>query len=310
MPVFSRRRRAGRARSQAKPGSTGRGRPSHGGGSHGTSEQDGQPSVPAAGPLLGPRAERREREPIGTRRSGEPRRAGPPGWLLERVLYRDALMLVIDKPAGLPVHAGPRGGDNLEDHLDALRFGLPRRPALAHRLDRDTSGCLVLGRHRQALARLGRLFADGKVAKTYWAVVVGSPPEPEGQIELALLKETTRAGWRMRPEPTGQAALTLYRTLATTAGLTWLELQPRTGRTHQIRVHCAALGCPVLGDPVYGPQPSPGTSLPPLHLHARAIALPLYASKPPITVTAEPPAPFAATLRDTGLAERSIASKS
>jgi tRNA pseudouridine32 synthase/23S rRNA pseudouridine746 synthase len=76
-----------------------------------------------------------------------------PGLLLSRLLYRDAMMLVIDKPAGLPVHAGPKGGPNLEDHLDALRFGLPRRPGLAHRLDRDTSGCLVLGRHRQALAR-------------------------------------------------------------------------------------------------------------------------------------------------------------
>ncbi|CAX25131.1 protein of unknown function [Methylorubrum extorquens DM4] len=89
---------------------------------------------------------------------------GPP------LLYRDALMLVIDKPAGLPVHPGPKGGPTLTDHLDALRFGLPRRPEAAHRLDRDTSGCLVLGRHAKALARLNRLFADGKVDKTYWAL--------------------------------------------------------------------------------------------------------------------------------------------
>jgi tRNA pseudouridine32 synthase/23S rRNA pseudouridine746 synthase len=95
--------------------------------------------------------------------------------MLARVLYRDGLMLVIDKPAGLPVHRGPKGGLSLEDHFDALRFGLPRAPALAHRLDKDTSGCLVLGRHRKALAHLGLLFKHGKVGKTYWAVVEGSP---------------------------------------------------------------------------------------------------------------------------------------
>ncbi len=93
-----------------------------------------------------------------------------------RLLYRDALMLVIDKPAGLPVHPGPKGGPTLTDHLDALRFGLPKRPQAAHRLDRDTSGCLVLGRHAKALARLNRLFAESAVEKTYWAVVEGGPP--------------------------------------------------------------------------------------------------------------------------------------
>src|SRR5512135_873198 len=102
--------------------------------------------------------------------------AAPPGKnprLVERVLYRDGLMLVIDKPAGIPVHAGPRGGPNLEAGFDALRFGLPRAPALAHRLDRDTSGCLVLGRHPKALRRLGALFAEGSVEKVYWAIVAG-----------------------------------------------------------------------------------------------------------------------------------------
>lgn len=220
--------------------------------------------------------------------------APAPGWLLERVLYRDALVLILDKPAGLPVHAGPKGGANLEDYLDALRFGLPRRPALAHRLDRDTSGCLVLGRHRQALARLGRLFAGGRVTKTYWAVVAGAPPEPEGVIELSLAKRSEVRGWWMQVDPAGQRAVTRYRTLGGDGALTWLELEPQTGRTHQIRVHCAALGCPVLGDPIYGPK---GASLPPLHLHARAIALPLYPGKPPITATAEPPQPIGTTLR-------------
>src|SRR4051812_13109839 len=98
-----------------------------------------------------------------------------PEALHSRILYRDGLVLVIDKPAGLPVHAGPGGGPNLERSFDQLRFGLPHPPALAHRLDRDTSGCLVLGRHRKALARLGRLFQAGLVGKTYWAIVEGMP---------------------------------------------------------------------------------------------------------------------------------------
>ena len=100
--------------------------------------------------------------------------------LLARVLHRDGLMLVIDKPAGLAVHRGPKGGGSLEDHFDALRYGLPRPPSLAHRLDKDTSGCLVLGRHRKALAHLGLLFKHGKVGKTYWAVVACGPTEDEG----------------------------------------------------------------------------------------------------------------------------------
>ena len=217
--------------------------------------------------------------------------------IVERLLYRDGLILVIDKPAGLPVHAGPGGGPNLEAAFDALRFGLPRPPALAHRLDRDTSGCLVLGRHRKALARLGRLFAAGQVEKVYWAVVDGAPAEPEGQVELALRKLTRRTGWTMVADRNGQTAITDYRVLGRTDGLTWLECRPRTGRTHQIRVHCAALGCPVVGDPTYG---RPGAPRGPLMLHARALTLPLYPGKPPIEVTAPVPAHMRAPLQACG----------
>src|ERR1700756_1645690 len=99
------------------------------------------------------------------------------------LLYRDGLMLALNKPAGIAVHRGPKGGASLEDDFDALRFGLPRKPALAHRLDRETSGCLVLGRHRRALAQLGRLFKSGAVEKTYWAMVEGGPDADEGAIE-------------------------------------------------------------------------------------------------------------------------------
>ena len=107
-----------------------------------------------------------------------------------RLLYRDALMLVIDKPAGIAVHRGPNGGENLGDYLPALRFGLPRAPALAHRLDRDTSGCLVLGRHHKALEKLGLLFKQGKIAKTYWAIVEGAPSQDEDLIDLPLGRPT------------------------------------------------------------------------------------------------------------------------
>ncbi|MFI4988108.1 MAG: RluA family pseudouridine synthase [Alphaproteobacteria bacterium] len=222
-----------------------------------------------------------------------------PDELIGRVLYRDGLVLIIDKPAGLPVHGGPGGGANLEALFMALRFGLPRPPSLAHRLDRDTSGCLVLGRHRKALARLGRLFSQGLVEKTYWAVVEGEPAESAGRIELALKKRTPARGWHMAVDSTGQAAVTDYRVLGSGGGLAWIELKPRTGRTHQIRVHMAALGCPVRGDAIYG-RGDPGAAAVPLHLLARAIALPLYPAKPPIAATAAPPAHMLAALAACG----------
>jgi RluA family pseudouridine synthase len=219
-----------------------------------------------------------------------------PEEMLARLLYRDAMMLIIDKPAGVPVHAGPKGGANLEDDLEALRFGLPRPPSLAHRLDRDTSGCLILGRHRKALARLGRLFAGGQVEKVYWAVVAGAPADDQGRIELALAKRSNLRGWWMKPDPDGQPAVTDWQVLGRCDGRSWLELRPRTGRTHQIRVHCAELGCPVLGDPVYGPNPEPPGGAVPLHLHARSITVPLYPNRPPITAQAPVPAHMRAAL--------------
>ena len=202
-----------------------------------------------------------------------------------RVLYRDGLILVIDKPAGLAVHAGPSGAPNLEECFDALRFGLPRPPALAHRLDADTSGALVLGRHPKALAKLGRLFSGRGTEKTYWAVVEGAPPATEGAFDWPLLKLNTRSGWSVRVSDKGQTAVTRYKVLGQAPGMTWLELSPETGRTHQIRVHCAHAGCPVIGDRLYGTV-APGQQL---HLHSRAIVLPLSQSKPPIRVEAPPP---------------------
>jgi tRNA pseudouridine32 synthase/23S rRNA pseudouridine746 synthase len=210
-----------------------------------------------------------------------------PEEMQSRLLYRDALMLVIDKPAGLAVHKGPKGGTSLEDYFDALRFGLPRVPALAHRLDRDTSGCLVLGRHRKALADLGKLFKRGDIGKTYWAVVEGEPDADEGRIDLALGRLDDTRGWWMKPDPKGQPAATTWKVMGRANRETWLALEPLTGRTHQIRVHCAAMGWPVVGDNIYGSAPRTGG--PVLHLHSREVVVPLYKNRDPIRVIAPPP---------------------
>jgi tRNA pseudouridine32 synthase / 23S rRNA pseudouridine746 synthase len=225
-----------------------------------------------------------------------------PDEMLARVLYRDGLMLVIDKPAGLPVHRGPKGGLSLEDHFDALRFGLPRAPSLAHRLDKDTSGCLVLGRHRKALAHLGLLFKHGKIGKTYWGVVEGSPGADQGTIDLALGRLNDERGWWMKPDPQGLPSVTNWRVLgrAPDQALTWLALEPVTGRTHQLRVHCAANGWPIVGDNIYGQAPR--FSGPTLHLHAREVLVPISKNREPVRVTAPVPAHMHERLRACGWA--------
>ncbi|MCW2314824.1 tRNA pseudouridine32 synthase/23S rRNA pseudouridine746 synthase [Rhodoblastus acidophilus] len=200
-----------------------------------------------------------------------------------RLLYRDGLILVVDKPAGLPVHRGPKGGEAFEDSFKHLRFGLPRDPALGHRLDKDTSGCLVLGRHRKALEKLMKLFKQGRISKTYWALVRGGPREDEGLIDLPLGRLDATRGWWMKVDPQGQPAQTRWRVLGRGGDLCWLELKPLTGRTHQLRVHCAELGFAIFGDPIYGPGAAPDERL---HLHARAISIPLANAKPPVEVEA------------------------
>lgn len=227
--------------------------------------------------------------------------------IMRRVLYRDALMLVIDKPAGLPVHRGPRnaasrnagGADTtLTDLLPDLRFGLPRAPELVHRLDRDTSGCLVLGRHRKALERLGKLFSGNRASKIYWAIVEGAPEADTGEIDLPLGPRDPDRGWWMKVDPAGQPALTRWRVLGRADGFSWLALEPVTGRTHQLRVHCAASGFPILGDAIYGNAPRAGG--PGLYLHARAITLPLYPKRDPIHIEAPPPDAMASWLGQHG----------
>jgi tRNA pseudouridine32 synthase/23S rRNA pseudouridine746 synthase/23S rRNA pseudouridine1911/1915/1917 synthase len=213
--------------------------------------------------------------------------------LSTRVLYRDNQCIVIDKPAGLPVHSGPRQKESIESLLDALKFGLSQPPIPAHRLDHDTSGCLVLARNGRARRKLGRLFSSGRIEKVYWAIVEGAPPATEGRIDLPLRKVMRKEDWRMVTDPAGQAAATDYKVLGRHGSLAWLELRPRTGRTHQIRVHCAALGCPILDDPLYGAA----TGAEPLHLFARSVAIPFYEGRPPIEVVAPPPPHMQAMLQ-------------
>ena len=207
--------------------------------------------------------------------------------MVARILYKDQDVIIFDKPAGLAVHAGPNSPDHLELYLPALSFGWSQAPRLAHRLDRDTSGCLVLGRHDKAIKRLGKFFEQGRVEKTYWAVVTGTPPGQQGIVDLPLRKITGKGGWRMVTDPEGQKAVTEWRLLGRGDGLSWVECRPRTGRTHQIRIHMKALGCPLRGDPYYGADPVPPMTL---HLLARAVSLPpLSAGKPPIHAQAPPP---------------------
>ena len=216
------------------------------------------------------------------------------------ILFRDQRFVVLDKPAGLPVHAGPRGGPSVEDWFPALS----RRkdgPWLVHRLDADTAGCLVVALRRAALLAAQAEFAAGRARKTYWAVVRGRPADEAGTIDAPLLRKNTRGGWHMAGDPNGKPAITGWRVLGRSDDTAWLELTPRTGRTHQVRVHCAVLGYPVLGDPVYGGGAGR------LQLLAREVTLEL---DPPLSVIAPVPAHMREALTRCGWAASFVAALS
>jgi tRNA pseudouridine32 synthase/23S rRNA pseudouridine746 synthase len=206
----------------------------------------------------------------------------------ERVLFIDGEAIVIDKPAGLAVHPGSRTPESLEDHLGRLRFGFRRRPLPVHRLDRDTSGCLLLARNPKAHRRFQRAFEEKQVTKTYLAVLEGVPDAEEGTIDMPLGKvSSAEEGWRMIADPAGKAALSRWRRVAVHQGRALLLFSPETGRTHQLRIHAAAgLGIAIAGDPVYGGGRGP------MLLHARSIRVERE-GKPPVEATAPLPPSFA-----------------
>lgn len=208
--------------------------------------------------------------------------------LSDRVLFIDGEAIVLDKPAGLPVDPPRDGGLSLHNHLASLTFGFQRLPQPVHRLDRDTSGCLLLARNPKAHKRFQAQFEAGAVSKRYLAVLDGIPEGEGGTIDLPLAKVSSAArGWRMRGDPEGKPSRTAWTLLATNGDRALVEFRPQTGRTHQIRVHAAeALGAPVAGDPVYGRASGP------MLLHAAGLVVP-RPPKPDIIAEAPLPPGFA-----------------
>ena len=197
--------------------------------------------------------------------------------LRARVLHCDARVIALNKPANLAVQGGSKVQRHLDGMLDALRFDAKERPLLVHRLDKDTSGVLLLARDQHAAKKLTAAFKNRETEKIYWALVVGVPRPRKGRIDLAVAKRSGRGGEKMAVDQEGgKPALTEYAVINTAGSkVAWLELRPFTGRTHQLRVHMVSLGTPILGDGKYGGQRAfiPRLSER-LHLHARSIAVP------------------------------------
>lgn len=204
--------------------------------------------------------------------------------LSDRILFIDGEALLLDKPAGLPVDAPRRGGESIARRLDELKCGFKREPTAMHRLDTDTSGCLLFARNAKARAAFQQAFETRAVEKYYLAVVAGEIVEEQGAIDVPLAKTSSAdAGWRMIADKDGLAATTRWRRLAVQDGATLVEFRPLTGRTHQIRAHAReAFGRGIVGDRVYG---LPGG---PMMLHASRIVVPRD-GKETIDVTAPLP---------------------
>ena len=211
------------------------------------------------------------------------------------ILFEDGEALVINKPAGLPIERPRRGGESLEDHLDTLKLGFQRAPVPVHRLDTDTSGCLLLARNPKALKRFNKAFEERLVAKTYLAVLAGHPPGESGTIRLKLSKISSEAkGWRMIAAKKGKEAISHWEWVQTLGPHAMIRFTPETGRTHQLRIHALkGLGAPLLGDPVYGSESQRGQGAKRTLLHASAIAI-ARVGKPTIEAHAPLPPDFTA----------------
>lgn len=200
--------------------------------------------------------------------------------LLKSVFYQDDDIIALNKPAGLAVQGGTKTTLHLDAMLDHLQFDAKDRPRLVHRLDKDTSGVLLLARTRTSAKYLTGLFNTRAVQKLYWALVVGAPNSPSGLIESPLAKGQGRGGEKMIVDTDdGKPAETAFRIIdKADNNVTWLELEPKTGRTHQLRIHCASIGAPILGDGKYGGKKAFIADMPntrKIHLHARSLILTL-----------------------------------
>jgi 23S rRNA pseudouridine955/2504/2580 synthase len=226
--------------------------------------------------------------------------------LRQAILHQDKHVIVLNKEAGLAVQGGSGMTRHLDAMLDALADAGGERPRLVHRLDKDTSGVLVLARTQDAARKLTAAFRSREAMKIYWALVVGLPPLDQGTIKGALAKANTGRGERMEiNEEEGKRAVTDFRLIDQAAKTcAWLDLHPRTGRTHQLRVHCLEMGTPILGDGKYGGAGAflEGMGLAKrLHLHARALRLP-HPAGGTLSVIAPPPPHFTDSLKTLGFA--------
>lgn len=224
------------------------------------------------------------------------------------VIYKDDSVLVLNKPAGIAVQGGSKTERHIDGMLDALRFEKNEKPHLVHRLDKDTSGVLVIGRTANDAARLAACFKSRQAQKIYWCVVAGKPKLLSGKIDAPLAKlANVRGGEQMKVDfDTGQRAQTLYRVVdSLSRKASWLEMAPLTGRTHQLRVHCATLNTPIVGDVKYGGERAVSLGLAnekKMHLHARAIQMP-HPVKGMLRVTAELPQHMKETFNFLGFSE-------
>lgn len=219
------------------------------------------------------------------------------------VIHRDAQAMVINKPPGLATQGGTKTHDHVDQLLDGLYFDLDTRPKLVHRLDKDTSGALVLARTARAAAYFSKSFSGRTARKTYWAVIMGVPSIEDGFIDLPLGKQPGTGGEKMQvDEEEGQPARTRYRVIDRAGNrAAWVELQPHTGRTHQLRVHMAAIGHPIVGDGKYGLSEAflSGSISRKMHLHSRRIRID-HPDGGKLDVTADLPTHFAETLASLG----------
>jgi 23S rRNA pseudouridine955/2504/2580 synthase len=219
------------------------------------------------------------------------------------VIHRDAQAIVINKPPGLATQGGTKTHDHVDGLLDALMFERDDRPRLVHRLDKDTSGALLLARTARSAAHFAKSFSSRTARKVYWAIVIGVPSVEDGFIDLPLAKQPGTGGEKMQvDEKEGMPARTRYRVIERAGNRAcWVELQPHTGRTHQLRVHMAAIGHPIVGDGKYGGKDAflSGSISRKMHLHARRIRID-HPDGSPLDVKAEPPAHFAETLASLG----------